>query len=168
MEDLSVNSIVLDVSANSLVVDVSLNFLATLIKSKLADSNLIQEVKLDERSIQIINLVLEKCPNVIDGLNTNIKTIISDNVINSADIPAIILLVRDVLNTNVSELNRVKVTRDQVIVFVKNIFTILIQSDVIKTGSSESKQATLILIDLCVKLLESKINVQKVIKCRFF
>ncbi len=163
MEDLSVNSVVLQV-----VADVSSNFLATLIKSRLGDSKFVQDVKLDERSVQIISLVLDKCPNVIDGLNTNIKSIISDNVINSGDIPAIILLIRDVLNTNVSELNRVRVTRDQVIGLIKNIFTILIESDIIKTGTPESKQATLALIDLCVKLLESKVNVQKVVKCKFW
>jgi hypothetical protein len=168
MSDLSVNSIILDVSVNPVVPDVSLNFLFTILKSKLDDSQFVQDVKLDEHSVKIINLVLSKCPNVINGLSTHIQTIISDNVINSSDIPAIILLMRDVLNTNVSELNRVRVTRDQVIVLIKNIFTVLIHADVIKTGSAESKLATLALIDLCVKLLESKVNVQKVVKCKFW
>jgi len=168
MSDLSTNSIIniVDLSVN--VVDSSLNFLVGILKSKLVDSKFIQDIKLDEHSVQVINLVLSKCPNVINGLSTHIQTIISDNVVNSSDIPAIILLMRDVLNTNVSELNRLRVTRDQVIILIKNIFTILIESDVIKTGSVESKQATLLLIDLCVKLLESKINVQKVLKCNFF
>jgi len=161
MSDLSVNSIVVKV-------DSSVNFLFTILKSKLVDSKFIQEIKLDEQSVQVINLVLDKCPNVINGLGTHIQTIISDNVINSSDIPTIILLLRDVLNSNVSELNRVRVTREQVIVLIKNIFTVLIESDVIKTGSADYKQATLVLIDLCVKLLESKVNIQKVVKCRFF
>jgi hypothetical protein len=145
--------------------DISVNFLFTILKSKLADSKFVQDIKLDEHSVQIINLILSKCPNVINGLSAHIQTIVSDNVVNSSDIPTIILLVRDVLNTNVSELNRVKVTRNQVILFIKNIFTILIEADVIKT---ESKQTILLLIDLCVKLLESKVNVRKVIKCKFF
>ncbi len=157
-----------DLSVNSVVVDVSTNFLVTILKSKLADSNFIQEIKLDEHSIQVINLVLSKCPNVINGLSTHIQSIISDNVINSGDIPAILLLMRDVLNANVSDLNRIKVNREQVIMLIKNIFVILIESGTIKTGTVESKQATLALIDLCVKLLESKVNVQKVVKCRFF
>jgi hypothetical protein len=153
---------------NSVDSDVSTNFLLSVIKSKLDDSNFVQEVKLDSHSIQVINLILDRCPNVIDGLDKHIKSIISDNVVNSADIPAIILLVRDVLNTNLSELKRVKVTRDQVIVFIKNIFIILIEADIIKTSSPESKQAILVLVDGCVKLLESKVNVQKVIRCKFF
>jgi len=157
-----------DLSVNSIVPDASLNFLFTIFKSKLADSKFVQDIKLDEHSVQVINLVLSKCPNIINGLSIHIQTIISDNVVNSSDIPAIILLMRDVLNTNVSELNRVRVTRDQIILFIKNIFTVLIEADVIKTGSVESKQATLVLIDLCVKLLESKVNIKKVLKCRFF
>jgi hypothetical protein len=168
MEDLSVNSVVLVESTNSPVSDSSLNFLFALLTSKISDSKFIQDIKLDENSIKVINLVLNKCPSVIEGLSSHIKTIISDNVINSSDIPTVILLLRDVLNTHVSELNRIKVTREQVIVLIKNIFTILIEDGVIKTGSPESKQATLALVDLCVKLLESKVNVQKVIKCRFF
>lgn len=160
MEDLSVNQVIVDVSG--VICDVSTNLIIGIIKAKLG------EVKLDDHAVQVINLVLDKCPGVIDGLDKHIKTIISDNVINSGDIPAIILLMRDILNAHVQELNRARVTRDQVIGFIKNIFIVLIETDVIKTGSVESKQATLALVDLCVKLLESKVAVQKVVKCRFF
>ena len=100
-------------------------------------------------------------------MGMHIKKIVSDQVINSADIPEIILLVQDMLNSHVGEINKLKVTREQVITMIKNIFIILIESDVIKT-SSESKLACLTLLDLSIKLLESKVNVQKVIRCKLF
>ena len=141
--------------------------LAKLVLSNLSSPEFIIKTKLNEEHLRILNLVLSKCPQVINEMGTHVKKIVSDQVVNSADIPEIILLVQLVLNTHVGELNKLKVTREQIITFVKNIFVILIEADLIKT-TPESKQACLALLDLSIKLLESKVNVQKVVKCRLF
>ena len=79
-----------------------------------------------------------------------------------------LLLMTDVLNTNTSELNKLKLTRKQVINFVKDIFIILIQSNIIKTFSKENKDIIISLLDISIKLLEAKVNVKKVINCFSF
>ena len=141
--------------------------LVTLLQSKLANAEFVIKTKINEDGLRVLNLVLSKCPISINSMGMHIKKIVSDQVINSKDIPEIILLVQEVLNTNVKELNKLKVTREEVIALVKNIFVILIESNEIKT-TPENKQTCLDLVDLSIKLLESKVNVQKVIRCKFF
>jgi hypothetical protein len=141
--------------------------LVTLLQSKLANAEFVIKTKINEDGLRVLNLVLSKCPISINSMGMHIKKIVSDQVINSKDIPEIILLVQEVLNTNVKELNKLKVTREEVITLVKNIFVILIESNEIKT-TPENKQTCLDLVDLSIKLLESKVNVQKVIRCKFF
>ena len=158
-----------DISLNMSSVSVIANefSLVTLLQSKLANAEFVIKTKINEDGLRVINLVLAKCPTSINSMGMHIKKIVSDQVINSKDIPEIILLVQEVLNTNVKELNKLKVTREEVIALVKNIFVILIESNEIKT-TPENKQTCLDLVDLSIKLLESKVNVQKVIRCKFF
>jgi len=158
-----------DISLNMSSVSVIANefSLVTLLQSKLANAEFVIKTKINEDGLRVLNLVLSKCPISINSMGMHIKKIVSDQVINSKDIPEIILLVQEVLNTNVKELNKLKVTREEVIALVKNIFVILIESNEIKT-TPENKQTCLDLVDLSIKLLESKVNVQKVIRCKFF
>jgi hypothetical protein len=158
-----------DISLNMSSVSVIANefSLVTLLQSKLANAEFVIKTKINEDGLRVLNLVLSKCPKSINSMGMHIKKIVSDQLINSKDIPEIILLVQEVLNTNVKELNKLKVTREEVITLVKNIFVILIESNEIKT-TPENKQTCLDLVDLSIKLLESKVNVQKVIRCKFF
>ena len=84
-------------------------FLVSVLQSKLSNSEFIVKTNLNPDALRILNLVLSKCPDIINSIGAHIKTIISDDVVNSLDIPEVILLVRDVLNINVSELNKLKI-----------------------------------------------------------
>jgi hypothetical protein len=157
----------MDISNNT---DTSFNValdLTNLIMQKMTNSDFNKNIKLNEESINVLQLILTKYPKLLDDMSIHIKLIISDNIINSKDIPEILLLISDLLNVNVSQLNKLKLTRSQVINFIKDIFIILIQSDIIKTGSDENKTLCLNLLDISIKLLETKINVKKVITCSF-
>ena len=165
-----------DVSTN----DVSLNDIFTtdlsnniefllhyFIINKIKDLSFNENIKLDTNSINVINLILNKHPKLIKDIEPHIKNIIFDNVVSAKDIPEILLLITDVLNTNALQLNKLKLTRDQVINFVKNVFIILIETNVIKT-SDQDKVLVLSLLEVSIKLLETKVNVQKVINCHLF
>jgi len=157
----------MDISNNK---DTSFNIaldLTNLIMQKITNSDFNKNIKLNEESINVLQLILTKYPKLLDDMGVHIKLIISDNIINSKDIPEILLLISDLLNVNVTQLNKLKITRSQVINFIKDIFIILIQSDIIKTGSDENKNLCLNLLDISIKLLETKINVKKVITCSF-
>lgn len=149
--------------------DISLNefILTSFITECIKDLSFNETCKLDNDSVLVINLILSKYPKLLDDMSVHLKNIISDSVINNKDLPEMLLLMSEVLNTNTSELNKLKLTRKQVINFVKDVLIILIESQKIKINSTE-KVVVLSLLDISIKLLESKVNVKKVISCFSF
>ena len=149
--------------------DISLNefILTSFITECIKDLSFNETCKLNNDSVLVINLILSKYPKLLDDMSVHLKNIINDSVINNKDIPDILLLMSEVLNTNTSELNKLKLTRKQVINFVKDVLIILIESQKIKINSTE-KVVVLSLLDVSIKLLESKVNVKKVVSCFSF
>lgn len=149
--------------------DISLNefILTSFITECIKDLSFNETCKLDNDSVLVINLILSKYPKLLDDMSVHLKNIINDSVINNKDLPEMLLLMSEVLNTNTSELNKLKLTRKQVINFVKDVLIILIESKKIKINSTE-KDIVLSLLDVSIKLLESKVNVKKVISCFSF
>ena len=149
--------------------DISLNefILTSFITNCIKDLSFNETCKLNSDSILVINLILSKYPKLLDDMSVHLKNIISDSVINNKDLPEMLLLMSEVLNTNTSELNKLKLTRKQVINFVKDVLIILIESKKIKINSTE-KEVVLSLLDVSIKLLESKVNVKKVVSCFSF
>ena len=157
-------------STNNLSInDISLNefILTTFITECIKDLSFNETYKLDNDSVLVINLILLKYPKLLNDMSVHLKNIINDNTINNKDLPEMLLLMSDVLNTNTSELNKLKLTRKQVINFVKDVLIILIESQKIKINSTE-KVVVLSLLDISIKLLESKVNVKKVVSCFSF
>ena len=152
--------------------DISLNNLLTnefnltkFMTNCVKDLTFSETYKLDNDSVMVIYLILSKYPKLLDDMSVHLKNIISDSVINNKDLPEMLLLMSEVLNTNTSELNKLKLTRKQVINFVKDVLIILIESKKIKTVQ---KEIVLSLLDVSIKLLESKVNVKKVVSCFSF
>jgi hypothetical protein len=159
VSDLS-NNVVSDLSNN--VVSTLSNLVFDLIKEKIGDKEFIQKIKLNEESIKVINLILGSNTTIFNDLSKHIKDVISDKVIDINDIPSIILIIKDIVNINTKQINKLKLTREQVITFIKNVLFILIESETIKV---KDKQTVEQLIDLSVQLLSTKINVQRVVRC---
>ena len=166
--DISINDLLtLEREVLTSLIDLSFN-LTTFITNIIKDLSFNESIKLNNDSTTVIELILTKYPKLLDDMGTHLNKIINDNIINNKDIPEMLLLMTDVLNANTSELNKLKLTRKQVINFVKDIFIILIESNIIKTFSKENKDIIISLLDISIKLLESKVNVKKVINCFFF
>jgi len=142
--------------------------LVQFITKEMSKSGFITEYKLNESDIRIISLVLLKYPKLFDDMSIHITKIMNDNLVNLQDIPEILLLLKDVLNVNTSQINKLKITRYECLDLIKNILIILIQSNIIKFGSEDTKKLGINMIDLSIKLLETKVNVKKVINCFSF
>ena len=156
-------------TSNILINDLSINEfnLTKFMTNCVRDLTFGETYKLDSDSVMVIYLILSKYPKLLDDMSVHLKNIINDSVINNKDLPEMLLLMSDVLNTNTSELNKLKLTRKQVINFVKDVLIILIESKKIKINSTE-KEIVLSLLDVSIKLLESKVNVKKVVSCFSF
>ena len=156
-------------TSNILINNLSINEfnLTKFMTNCVKDLTFSETYKLDSDSVMVIYLILSKYPKLLDDMSVHLKNIINDSVINNKDLPEMLLLMSEVLNTNTSELNKLKLTRKQVINFVKDVLIILIESNKIKINSTE-KEIVLSLLNISIKLLESKINVKKVVSCFSF
>ena len=97
----------------------------------------------------------------------DIKKITEDKAITLNDIPEIILLCKDIFNLY-SESNKIKLTKIEIIEFIKNIVLfILFKSDLVKINDSD-KELIINLINLSIKLLETKINLRKTCVLKFW
>ena len=114
-------------------------------------------INLTETEINIINLILNNHPELLNNICNDISNIVKDKVININDIPRIILLLKNVINLY-STTKNLKIKKNDIIDFIKNILIILINSDIIKIDS-EDKVLINNLIVLSVQLLETNVNV---------
>lgn len=141
-------------------------FLTLLIKKISEDKQFIDTINLDKKSLDVIYFIFNRHPKILENICNDIKNITNDKVISVNDIPSIILLCKDIFNLY-SESNNIKLTKIEIIDFIKNLLIILIKSDLIKINDNE-KELIIDLINLSIKLLETKINLRKTCVLKFW
>lgn len=130
------------------------NLLSTYLKDKYT---------LDDKSAKILQHVLTTCPKLITNLNEPILDIISDNVIDSKDLPQFIILFKNIINLNIKDLKKIKVNRSDMISLIKSIMFILLDTNTIKTGDRKEEFKTL--LSLSIQILESSVDLSESITC---
>lgn len=123
-------------------------------------------IKLDKNGAQVLHKIIESMPKLIDDIGARILTIVSDDVIDMNDLPTFILLVKDIVNINVKDLKKIKVTRGDIADMIEAIIFILIDTDVIKTG--DNKDSFLALLKLSMQILDASVELDKTIGCSCF
>ena len=146
------------------IVQPSTLILSDLLKTLIKDSDLINKIQIDANILSIINMIIQNHPEVLNNISNDISIIISDGNINIADIPQIILLIKDSYNL-VGSAKNLKITKKNIIDFIKYTMIILIESDFIKC---DNKDLIISLINLSINLLESEVNLDKKIICKCF
>ena len=102
-----------------------------LIQKISQDKEFMNIINLDQKSLDVINLILKNHPKILENICNDIKNITQDKEISINDIPSIILLCKDIFNLY-SESKKIKLTKIQIIEFIKNIIVILVKSNLIK------------------------------------
>jgi len=126
---------------------------------------------LDKRMIEVIKLLLDKSPDALKEVSKSITDIMADGVLNSEDIPKIVLLVSKLNKTNVKELFAInKYKLEDLINFIKFIVHFIISLDEIKV---ENKEKVLEVLDVSLLLLETTLEIPQVAEiftgcCGFF
>jgi hypothetical protein len=122
-------------------------------------------IVLNVTTAKTLRHVLNCCPKIIDNLNTHIVNIISDDVIDSKDLPQFILMFNEIINANIKDLKKIKVTKSDLVSLIESIMLILLETDVIKTG--EKKEEFKALLNLSVQILDSSINLSETVTCNW-
>ena len=114
------------------------------------------KVNLQAKDIEFIKKIMTLCPELFKNIDTGLKGILADNVIDSKDIPQIIKMVKDAYKNIIGTNKNIKnITLEDSIIFIKNLILILIEYDHIKV---KSKEEITLIIDLCIDLLQTNLN----------
>ena len=167
IESTSVNEPESVVKSISVIESIENEFLNNLIQKFIEDKDFINKINLNQKNLNVISFIFKNHPEILKNIYKDIKKITEDKAITLNDIPEIILLCKDIFNLY-SESNKIKLTKIEIIEFIKNIVIfILFKSDLVKMNDSD-KELILNLINLSIKLLETKINLRKTCVLKFW
>jgi hypothetical protein len=143
-----------DASGNEIVV-----LLIKLLSSEESVNKLKSNIKISDKSVEFVRLLLNNTPEVFKTIEKDINAVMVDGVLDIADLPSVILLVKDVLNLNLDAIKSgVKnLTVQDSIQFIKDLLLILIEEDYIIVNDKKTVEK---LIDACIELLSSTINLK--------
>ena len=133
------------------------NLLIKLLSSEESVNKLKTEIKISEKSIEFVRLMVNSGPEVFKTIERDIDEILVDGVLDIADLPSLVLLVKDVLNLKLDtiKLGIKNLTVQDSIKFIKDLLLILVEEEYILVTDKETVKK---LIDACIELLGSTIN----------
>ena len=118
-------------------------------------------LKLESSFLDLLKKINELLPELLGDIDTSISEIVKDKVIDSKDVPRLIVLIKDVYK-NFTDSKKLKVidniTLEDSINFIKNLLLMLIELEHIKVNDKEN---VLLIIDLCVDLLTTSIDIKE-------
>jgi len=135
-----------------------------ILMSILADGTKLDELsmklKLTKENISFMQDICNLSPELLSDIDDAIVSIVSDNVIDSKDVPQLVVLIKNVYKkfTDSKKLKNIKnITLEDSILFIKNLILILIEYDHIKVKDRDS---VVLIIDLCIDLLTTSIDMK--------
>jgi hypothetical protein len=110
--------------------------LIDLIKEKIMGKDNDISFTINEKVIQIINIVIDKCPESLNKITDNIKDILSDGVLDQKDIPKILVLITNLYNTDFkSVMNNISIDTNDVVEFLKTIIKLTVEFDLVTVNN---------------------------------
>jgi hypothetical protein len=138
-----------------------------LLADFLVDKTKVDKLKVDlnlsTKFLDFLSKITESYPELLDDIEKSLADIISDKVIDSNDIPKLMVLIKNVykkFNDSNNFKKLFKITIEDSINFIKNIILILIELEHIKV---KDKDNVVIIIDFCIDLLTTSIDVTETV-----
>jgi len=141
--------------------------LADFLMDKTKVDKLKVDLNLSTQFLDFLNKITESYPELLNEIEKSLTDIISDKVIDSNDIPKLVVLIKNVYK-NFNDSNNFKklfkITIEDSINFIKNILLILIELEHVKV---KDKDSVIIIIDLCIDLLTTSVDVTETLISKF-
>ncbi len=138
---------------NNDIIEVLTNF----INDKIKIDKFKVSINISDKSIKLITLFLKASPEIFTKIANDIHIILSDGVLDLADLPQIIVLIKDIYNTNFKKIgkNIKNISIDDSIGFIKDLILIMIELDYIIV---DNKCKIIKMVESSVNLLSSSIQ----------
>ena len=137
--------------------------LTSLLAELLVDKSRLEKIKidlnLDGKFVELLKSINLLFPNLFTEMDASLKDIVSDKVIDSKDVPKLIVLIKNVYkkfndSKEFKKINNISVGDS--INFIKNLLLLLIELEYIKV---DDKDSVILIIDLCIDLLTTSVDV---------
>lgn len=137
--------------------------LTSLLADLLIDKSKLEKIKidlnLDGKFVELLKSINLLFPNLFTEMDESLKDIVSDKVIDSKDVPKLIVLIKNVYkkfndSKEFKKINNISVGDS--INFIKNLLLLLIELEYIKV---DDKDSVVLIIDLCIDLLTTSVDV---------
>lgn len=115
-------------------------------------------LNIDKETVELIKKILDKSPKLFQNISDRLEEILSDNVLNTDDVPVLVKLIKDILNLSIPDLSDIELTVEKLINLVKKLLELLINKDYIKV---ENKERVFTLISISFELLSSSVNIKQ-------
>jgi len=122
--------------------------------------NKLLELKVDQRGIDFILMLLDKSPDTLRHISSQLHTVLQDGVLNTDDVPVLINMVKDVMNTDRNKIAFNMLSVENVLVFIKTVLEILIIKNYVKVIN---KEKIFTLMDVSFTLLTTSLDTN--VKC---
>jgi hypothetical protein len=120
-----------------------------------AEINKLLELKVDQRGIDFILMLLDKSPDTLRHISSQLHTVLQDGVLNTDDVPVLINMVKDVMNTDRNKIAFNMLSVENILVFIKTVLELLIIKNYVKVINKEKVFA---LMDVSFTLLTTSLD----------
>lgn len=137
---------------NNDIVDLLTNF----VNDKFQIDKLKVSINISDKSVKLITLLLKASPEIFTKMANDIHIILSDGVLDLADLPQIIVLIKDIYNTNFKKIgkNIKNISINDSIDFIKDLILIMVELNYIIV---DNKRKIIKMVESSVNLLSSSI-----------
>jgi len=121
------------------------------------------ELKVDQRGIDFIYMLLDRSPETLNSISSQLQSVLQDGVLNTDDVPFLINMVKDVMNADRNKISLKMLSVENVLVFIKTVLEILIIKNYVKVNNKEKVFA---LMDVSFTLLTTSIDTsENIVDC---
>jgi hypothetical protein len=115
-------------------------------------------LNINEKGLIIIKNIVDNLPETFKSISEKINEIVKDEVLNIDDVPILVNLIKDVVNTDIKKLKQLMPNVEDVLLFLKTVLEILINKEFIKV---ENKEKVFKMIDISFLLLSTSIDIKE-------
>lgn len=115
-------------------------------------------LNIDKETVELIKKILDNSPKLFQNISDRLTEILSDNVLNTDDVPVLVKLIKDILNLSLPDLSEIELTVEKLINLVKKLLELLINKEYIKV---ENKEKVFTLISISFELLSSSVDIKQ-------
>lgn len=127
-------------------------------------------LKINSEGIQLVKNIVDSYPLIFNSISSKINEILKDSILNIDDVPVLVNLIKEVINTDIKSLKKILPSVEDVLLFLKTVLEILINKDYLEV---ENKEKVFKLLDVSFLLLSTSVDmkedfftcVRKMLKC---